>query len=331
MLKTLFMATILATASTTSADLPAITNYLGTIDGKLPVSLALDSRDHDRLTGSYVYSQYGEPIDLTGKRTLDPQSRNNFSLQEAKPDTGTLELTQALNGTLTGTWKNADGKRTLPVSLTPAAETISLVAAQSNRYEIRTAYVQLTAQTPFAKSLNAHLEKAALNAHNKNVKSYAADTAKDAANGGGFFPYSREETPFLLYASDSLVSIRSLATYYTGGAHGNSSYSSQNFAWIQGKLVEITPAKIIPQAQWPALRDLCIKELKVLGASSAQDIEFKKDTPPKITFTSRALLLAFDPYEAGCYAEGDFIVSLPYARVKSLVAPDSPLAPLLPK
>lgn len=331
MLKHLPAILLLTTAHAALAETPQITNYLGTIDGNLPISMALDTNRQAHVSGTYVYCRYGKPISLAGRRTYDPAPRPDFIFKESDSGGGSFELNPAKDGSLSGTWKSSDGKRSLPVALSPAAKTITLLSAKSNRYEVSTAYLEFTANTPLAKALNTRLAKAALDSHNKTVRSLSADTEKEADIAAGLFPYVNQSTPFLLYASDSLISFRSLNYSYTGGAHGNWGYSPANYAFLRGSLVELTPDMIVPQANWPALRDLCVQDLTTRGTSSPKDITFDHTSPPAITFTSYGLLISFDPYQAGSYAEGAYIVSLPYSKAKALFSPNTPLAPLLPK
>jgi len=332
MLRTFVAVVLLTLAPAGWAELPQVTNYVGSIGENLPVSMSLSSGRQSGVSGSYVYSQYGKPISLSGSRTYGnaPVRGVRITLKEADPGDGTFELLVTKDDTLSGDWKSSDGKRTFPVSLTPVAKTVTLVSARSDRYEIRTGYLQLTAGTPFAKALNADLERVALEAHDRDVRSLVTRTDQVAGTiAAGTLPYTLESTPFLLCASDTLVSIRSLAYTYTGGAHGNWGYTAKNYAWVRDALVEIPAERIIAESQWPALREMCVKELKAQGASWPESIKFDEKTPPNVNVTSRSLLVTFGPYEASSYADGCYVVSLLHARVKPLLAEGSPVAALV--
>jgi hypothetical protein len=329
MRKTLVAAILMATARTILAEVPQVTNYFGSLDGNLPVSMALDTAQAWHVTGSYVYNRYDKPISLAGSLSYRTTDHTDITLEETGPGTGTFELTMARNGGLSGTWKSRDGQRTLPVSLTPVARTITLASAKSDRYEVRTGYLRLTAQSPFARALNAHIEKSALDSHDKSIRSIVAETDEEAAEGfGDRLPYTSESAPFLLYASDTLVSIRHRTYSFTGGAHGSWGYKPVNYAWVHGTMVEIRPEMIVPESQWPVLRKMCIDDIKTQGAAWPDEIKLDQKTPPRLNFNAHGLLVAFDPYEASSYADGAYVVSLPYAKVKTLIDTRSPLAAL---
>jgi Deacetylase PdaC/Protein of unknown function (DUF3298) len=329
-------AALLLFATSVCAATPQITHYIGTINGDTPIALTLDSGSFDKITGAYLSTQHGKIRYLAGTRSYAASPQTDFSLAEASSDdktAGRFALASGQNGVLTGTWKTADGQKNYPVTLTPCAKTVTLLNAQSDRYEVQTGYLQFPDPLPFHAALNAQLQKTAGALHNQQVAQLLTDTA-DFAQGGettASFPWSIEQTQFLLFASDTLVSLRVCRYEFTGGAHGNTSYAAENYAWINGHLVPLTLGDLLAPTAWGELRDLCVQDLKAQHASWPEEIKLDPDHPPTLNFTAQGLFITFAAYEAGPYVEGEYVVCLPYTAVQAFIPNTSPLKPLLPK
>lgn len=95
-------------------------------------------------TGSYYYLRRGGELQLRGRRTaagawLLRESAAAAGGSAAAPSTGSFTLKPAADGTLDGTWRDAKGRRSLPVTLRPyqaPADAPLLAARFSTRKEL---------------------------------------------------------------------------------------------------------------------------------------------------------------------------------------------------
>ncbi|MFM7728170.1 MAG: hypothetical protein ACKO7B_15830, partial [Flavobacteriales bacterium] len=103
-----------------SDTLPAsfFKKFSGTI-GDLPIVINL-SRSNEKISGSYYYSKIGVPIALEGSIKKD----GSFEINEYGNGnvTGTLEGIIPAKGGFSGTWKNANKSKTLPLTLSEITE-----------------------------------------------------------------------------------------------------------------------------------------------------------------------------------------------------------------
>jgi hypothetical protein len=104
-----------AASAPTATAASVASEYRGTIGSGLPVVARLH-HEGDHVAGTYFYEQRGADLILTG--TVNAAHMTLDELAD-KTKTGSIEADVAADGTLTGTWKNANGDKTLPIRLTP--------------------------------------------------------------------------------------------------------------------------------------------------------------------------------------------------------------------
>jgi hypothetical protein len=66
MLTKLGPAALLLFTSSILAAIPQTTNYFGTINGDIPIAMALDTGSFEKITSSYLYTQHGKILYLSG-------------------------------------------------------------------------------------------------------------------------------------------------------------------------------------------------------------------------------------------------------------------------
>jgi hypothetical protein len=120
-----------------------------------------------------------------------------------------------------------------------------------------------------------------------------------------------------------------LDTYsYTGGAHGNHLTQCHSFLWRDGLMHRVKLADFFrADSDWKSracgvlLADL--KRQKAEWPMGGEVNGFKADHF-KFTVSPGGFEFYFDPYEVGSYAQGRFVVKVPFAEVKDILNLDSP-------
>jgi len=301
-------------------------HYQGFIDGKIAVVMELRSDADAKVVGTYQYAISGKDIDLSGK-----VAGGVLTLTETTGDekTGTFALTRNDDGTVTGNWTSADGKRNLPVALVQIAETATLRAVRPGDYSVQTQYLVFPERNDFLKALNAKLEADATAEQAALVKEAIAGVRERPRDAHYEWETSNEQR--VTFADASLVSIRTMGYSYTGGAHGNYGYSAQTYSSREGKMTGMAVGDLIdttPSAL-KGLAKLCIRDLKAQGASSPDDLVFDAKHLPTVNVTRAGLQFTFDPYEVGAYAEGTYVVTVPWKAAAEFVPAGSPVRRLM--
>ena len=141
------------------------------------------------------------------------------------------------------------------------------------------------------------------------------------------------------YKAPNLISLVTTTNSFAGGAHPNTYMKSYVFGLVNGKAKLLRLSDIVKKgikAQYvidyvgkPAL----LKEKQ--GKSSDLELDPGWEIPNKIwsqfTVDKSGLTWNFSPYDVGSYAEGPYIVPLPWASMKEYVDLNGPLKPLFGK
>lgn len=137
---------------------------------------------------------------------------------------------------------------------------------------------------------------------------------------GGFYKIPLNE--------NRLLSILFGLYTYTGGAHGNTIYSSLTINLENGQIYKLSDL-FNPNVYFTAiLNEIILKEIqdkKIPLISEFKGIEYDQ----QFYFTPNALVLYYQVYEYTPYSYGLFEISIPYADIKNLLYPLSPIEKLL--
>lgn len=193
-------------------------------------------------------------------------------------------------------------------------------------YDVNLAVLQFaTPQTPGEKMLNQWADKvlraAKLGPHGEETEGSV---------------YADEEIWSLTYASPQLISVRS--DYYEdkGGAHGMYGTFNINIDMATGKFLTMSDVLTEPSAAILALecrRQILVEKTKRfaeanLGEPDGIDEDAVLQHVKTLDFWSigeKEIVVSFDPYEVGTYAEGAYACRFPTAEVKKLARPGAPL------
>lgn len=298
----------------------------GTLDNNLTLHMELE-RQGGKLTGSYYYEKAGaanvaeKSLTLAGK--VDKEGKAILSETAFSADKGEVKSGEfkgvldgvVLDGETTlrflGIWTDAQGKKSLPVSLQELryalggfkfGEKLIEEKNKKTRLEINAAVPQLT-DGDAAKA--AAFNKAALAVVTKSIAQFKKDAAEaikaeqevaaeqkaaatsqteeKAADTKPATPPATENKPAevlpftfdsgyeVVYANADLISVLFSYSTFFGGAHPNHFSVAFNYDLKQGVEVKL-PELFVPKAAYlKAISDYSVKELKKLRTTS--DVE----------------------------------------------------------
>lgn len=198
------------------------------------------------------------------------------------------------------------------------------------RWTAKTVYPHFVGRSGVARLANTVIGKES----RKDLDVFIADAKglpSDSSASGRLFFESKATVSTALH---DLVSVFMQPEFYTGGAHGYRSFHVYNFG-----LVEWKPKRLKLQDLFrpntdsrKVMSDLVIPKLKAMGASSVVDgayTKLSKEHAEMFVVTPNGVTFLFAPYEVGSYAEGAYIVKVPYSEFKDRCDPDGPLQPFL--
>jgi hypothetical protein len=331
--------------------------FEGTVGEKTRICATIEL-SQDTLSGSYFYASQGKELRLDGRvqpngslwmkeyappsdvRRAENQAGNQTEEKFSGEFRGTLNRTQGL---IQGQWTSADGKTTLPFMLQATAQ-----YERSKHPTLDVAYSFPVFARPELKALNDTLARINRQFYDSSIASVSAmrkemldENAKQRTQGDTtslngterIEALSETSTTDVHYASPSLVSLRTLSSSYSGGAHGMYGYGGMTFEIKNGLPVRVLLSDIFQVQNGSGyaehLSSLVRKDLKRQGASfidDAKPAEFTRrfTQAEGVNFTVRpfGLTFYFNPYDVGSYAEGAFEVRVPWSSLKKYLKPD---------
>lgn len=138
----------------------------------------------------------------------------------------------------------------------------------------------------------------------------------------------------ILHCSACAVSLLEFRSEYTGGAHGNCHLVGRNFMVLADQVHELVLDELFDkESLWKKrLLKYCASDLRCQGASSIGDcsvespeeFDFTTDDLASFTMSPSGMSFYFSPYHVGCYAEGIYVVRMPWSEIKDCIAAESP-------
>jgi len=132
--------------------------------------------------------------------------------------------------------------------------------------------------------------------------------------------------------NDGIISIRFYIEEFAGGAHPSHTYSSLNYNLKTGSEIKLSDLFSEDSDYLTVISEYCIKDLKKQKTEAGDSGEgFIEDgAGPKeenfycFNLTDQGLLITFNEYQVGPYAEGYKEVTIPYEDLKDVINPDGP-------
>jgi len=149
--------------------------------------------------------------------------------------------------------------------------------------------------------------------------------------------YARQDEFSLTYASPRLLSVRTEFYVNEGGAHGMYGTSNINIDMMEGRI--LTAQDLLPEPSAAILTLWCKQQVdaeRQKRVPDAGDVPYDEATRDKTiaetvrnlaswSIGEKEIVVSFNPYDIGAYAEGSYSCSFPTAGVRELAAPGNPL------
>lgn len=304
--------------------------FAGKLGGEHDILLWLTSGDED-FGGYYHYTRIGDLINVTGGLGAS----GTFTLTEHvdEKETGTFTGKFIEDGAaMEGTWKSADGAKTLPFTL----KRVALAASEANtvilagRSSDRSASypVLLPAEEAWPKAVNLAVQASIRETRDSFANDYLTEWVS------AYLPEATlgdETGPSWEYASDVGVSLQDLTDKFasflfevysfTGGAHPMTYYETLNLLRTDSGVKPIGFEEIFKDVDGAvkAISTRLIEDLKRQEAGMVVDgsiTAFERDSLSSFVVMRGGLVFHFSPYAVGPYAEGAFQVRVPWDVVK---------------
>ncbi|MBI3650592.1 MAG: SUMF1/EgtB/PvdO family nonheme iron enzyme [Acidobacteria bacterium] len=331
-------------------------NFAGIMGDKFKIEMRLQ-RNGENLSGSYFFQPVRDAmlhgnytrvperwadknnalarIDVLIKGTVDNQQ--NFIVEEFDDKglkTGIFTGHFVSDAGMEGMWSKPNGKSQTPFSLKDEGDKASggnyrIISKVSRR---KTGKIKVDVSYP---QLEGLADEDVQKTFNERVQALVTKDIGGFSNGegehGGSFSVE--------HRSGALLSVV-FGAYdeWPGAAHGQSHEFSYHYDLSRNKELKLSDFFLPGVNHLSLLAKLCAKDIaKQKRKNGMEDIyadgevaafnALKEDA----TFypTATGLVFIFDPYQVGSYAEGYYVVALPYAQLRSIINPDGPLAPFV--
>lgn len=329
----------------------------GTIAGK-KVVVHLQKVDDD-VSGTYYYD--GSWLNLSTDTLIGKDSiilteysfYDSYFSQDSK--SAQLAIKWTGNG-FNGTWESGDKSKKFPIALTEKypegsyqfnagiyEDSVKAFAnqAKSPAAQISFEYLESKNTDDYGNWLNSELKKISgvksqvdRSVGFKNIatayfQDYKVQVAEQQKNGRdddfqAWMNYTNNSQQSVSYNDNGYVVIDFLADAYTGGAHGN--YSSIMYCMdVKNKkqMVLSDIVKIDSSTLQSLLERNLRKEYNIKANDALSTVLFDDFIKPNKNFYFNANGIAFmyNPYEVASYAQGQIVVFIPYAALKTYLVP----------
>ena len=329
----LVLALALAPTQPALAFGPVGYHLAGSIGGKLAVQMELHI-DGEQVSGHYWYETIGTPLELAGTFI-----GGRMQLAERTGDgkaTGSWDgAFNPLSSTWKGRWTSADGAKSFTFELAAVAE---IVITE----EMRMGFIEVHIAHPVFSGAAKHrgLQDVQMIVDNEvwgAAASIWGDPVDPTSDDSEFEPdapwwsWEHFSEVSVRYYSTSLISMMNEVYHFTGGAHGMTFHTSMNLKVDKNGATAFTIDQVFEKGTgWEkAISDYVIRDLKARGADWVVSGEVQ-DVPRKnmnrFTVSPAGIDLFFGPYEMGSYAQGTWVVLIPWSACKGLVDPNGPVA-----
>lgn len=328
----------------------------GTIAGQ-PVIVHLQCY-HGVVEGMYYYLHHGAWILLNG--TLDSLHPNNLTITESNfsdGETVAVMETQYKQGSLKGSWRSADGKKSYLVDLKESypsgAYTFTTLSVEDSMKADpkNTASPQATVSNRFVVPLDTqeegkwmerelkkilHIDTAFLTldlvpAVRKMNGQYFRAYGEEVRNMdkeeayASFMNYEDVQHVSICYNENGFVILNSSVYAYSGGAHGNGGSSFYCLDVTGKKELKLRNVLSADSASLQPIVEAAFRKQQGLkAADSLNTILFENHlaTTDNFYFTNTGIGFYYFPYEVAAYAVGPIHVFVSFTDLKRYLRPD---------
>jgi eukaryotic-like serine/threonine-protein kinase len=330
-------------------------NFAGLVGGKFKIEMKLQRNGGD-LSGSYFFQPVRDIV-LHGNYTREPErwaDKNNALARIDVPIRGTVDNQQNFiveefddkglktgifsghfvsDGGMEGMWSKPNGKSQTQFSLKDEGDKASggnytivskVIRRKTGKMKVDISYPQLEGLSDENVQKNFNERVRAL--VTKDIGKFSND---EGEYGVGFSVDHR---------SGALLSVVfGVYSEWTGAAHGQYYKFSYHYDLSHNKELKLSDFFLPGVNHLSLLSKLCAKDIaKQKRKNGMEDIYEDDETAFKAlkedaTFypAATALVFIFDPYQVGSFAEGYYVVSIPYSQLRGIINPNGPLAPFV--
>ena len=331
-------------------------NFAGLVGGRFRINMKL-RREGSDLSGTYFYrptndfevhgNQSGKPdqwadkdisaarMDVSIRGSVDEQ--RNFQLEEFNAKGAKVGMFKGrfISDTeIDGTWTKINGKQPTSFSLKEDGSQANgrdytIIAKQILRrkakWKVDISYPQLEGLADDNVQRN----------FNERIRAFVSKDLGGFSDGEG-----TQSIGFTIdYRSGELLSVIFGAFYdWTGAAHPQHNSFSYNYDLKRDREIKLADLFIPGANHLSVISKICARDIAKEkrkngftdiyedGEAAAYEV-LKED--PTFYLTETALVFIFDPYQVGSYAEGYYVVSIPYSQLTNKINGQGPLAPFL--
>ena len=335
----LILSAILMIATTICVSAQAVTKtFRGYISGN-PIQMSL-TRDGDKLSGNYSYTRIGKELKLAG--TIDAEGKFKLKETDAMGKTtgefsGKWIDEETANGvSLEGEWRKPNAKNTLGfyateqvIEFTNGAKIASKNFTENNkpkRFTITAEYPELSGiSAGTAAKFNELSKTLATSSTAEFRKDMMAQTAEDLKYLPDGINSYLEVSYNVEWATNDVVSIKFLESFFNGGIHPSYATSVLNFDLKSGKEIKLADLFQPNSNYLKMISDYSIADLKTRLTDLSDDdwiatgAEAKEENYKSWNLTKKGLMITFDPYQVAAYAAGTQTVIIPYSKLKGIM------------
>lgn len=147
-------------------------------------------------------------------------------------------------------------------------------------------------------------------------------------------PWTLDVKTTVSIANQQLISAYVETSLFEGGAHPNLTYTCINVGMKNGQPARLRLTDVLRPGQdsRKALDALLMTKLRERKASQVVDGDIESlpdELLENFIVTPSAMTFLFAPYAVGSYAEGSFLVKIPFEELAAILDPNGPLKPVL--
>lgn len=322
---------------------------VGTLGQDIEIQMEL-RRDGDKLFGSYFYETVRKPLELSGVIANDGNATLIESTQggaESGKFTGKLfgeELAGDVQLRFAGNWAKPNGEGALPFALREkrfdiggGRKFVTKTIEEENkkeRYELEASYPQIEGLgeagfANFNRLVTTQINKRVADFRKAAPEAFDKDNPEAPSSGFGI------SYDITLATADFVSIFFDVYSYSSGAAHPNSFSWTLNYDLKNDRELKLRDL-FQPDARYlSVISRLSINTLTRHLGEMADNQWLANGAAPKAenfqnwNITRKGLLFTFDPYQVAPYAAGPQEVLIPFASLKELLRPDSPIAALI--
>ncbi len=209
-----------------------------------------------------------------------------------------------------------------PATPSPSYRLQTRKVVSKGRYEAEASYPVFSSKSELARIANTTLQRQS----EKILSVWTKEVDQEFLPKGSPLPpnpYGFDLDSSVESSGPSLISVVSTVYTYTGGAHPNRYFVASNFGVVKGKAKQITIGDLfrpgvdyLQEITMNVMPELVRREAGWVESGWMREVDAARANI--FTVNAKGITFYFEPYSAGSYAEGDYIVTVPFSEFTGL-------------